>query len=207
MIEALTTKRVVLCLVLVGAVTILVSGSREWVSGSVDDVALGASALHGNGSDVAPGAVAAALVGLASAVAVVTSGIVVRVIAACAALLAALLAVVVVVGVITDPDGALGSMAAVGTGRTGTVVAHGRVEGWAWVALAATLMMGAGGLAGLFGGRRWRGLSERYDAPAAGKVPIQDARVDPGRERDSAWDQLSRGEDPTFEHRDPTAEH
>ena len=200
MIDQLTSKRMVLVLVLVSASVILVSGSREWVSGSVDDAVLGASALHGRGSDVAPGALAAALVGLASAVAAATSGTVVRVIAACAAVLAAVLGALVVIGVLADPGGALGKLAAAGTGRTGTVGAHGRVGTWPSVALAANLLMGVGGLGALFGGRRWRGLSSRYDAPVADEASLRQSTGEPAPGHDSAWDQLSRGEDPTAEH-------
>jgi hypothetical protein len=190
-IDRLTSKRGVLVLVTSAASVILVSGSREWVSGSTSDVVLGASALHGTGSDVAPAALAAALVGLASAVVAATAGSVVRVIAACSALMAAVLGAVVVISVLVDPGGALGRLAVAGTGRTGTVAAHGRVGGWAWVALTAMLVMGIGGLGALIGRRRWHGLSSRYDAaePAAG--PASSA---------SAWDQLSRGEDPTAGH-------
>ena len=201
MIDRLTSKRVVLVLVLVSASVILVSGSREWVSGSVDDAVLGATALHGRGSDVAPGALAAALVGLASAVAAATAGTVVRVIAACATLLAAVLGAAVVIAVLADPSGALGTLAAAGTGRGGTVAAQGRVEGWAWVALAAALAMGVGGVGALAGGRRWRGLSSRYDAPVAGGVGRPNPPGEPGAGHESAWDQLSRGNDPT----DPAA--
>jgi uncharacterized membrane protein (TIGR02234 family) len=199
MIDRLTSKRIVLVLVLVSALVILVSGSREWVSGSVDDAGLGASALHGNGSDIAPGALAAALVGLASAVTAATSGTVVRSVAACATVLAAILGAAVVIGVLADPGGALGSLAVTGTGRTGTVAAHGRVGSWAWVALAATLFMGVGGLGALVGGRHWRGLSGRYDAPIAGEGAQPQSAGEPASGHDSAWDQLSRGEDPTSE--------
>ena len=200
MIDRLTSKRMVLVLVLVSALVILVSGSREWVSGSVDDAVLGASAVHGKGSDIAPGALAAALVGLASAVAAATAGTVVRVLAACATLLAAVLGAAVVIGVLADPSGALGRLAAAGTGRSGTVAAHGRVGSWAWVALAATLAMGVGGLGALVGGRRWHGLSGRYDAPVAGEASQPDPTGEPAPRHDSAWDQLSRGEDPTSQH-------
>jgi len=201
MIDRLTSKRTVLVLVLVSASVILVSGSREWVSGSVDDAVLGATALHGRGSDVAPGALAAALVGLASAVAAATGGTAVRVMAASATLLAALLGTALVMAVLADPSGALGMLAATGTGRGGTVAAHGRVESWAWVALAAALAMGVGGLGALAGGRRWRGLSSRYDAPVAGAAAQPDPAAGPGAGSASAWDQLSRGNDPT----DPAA--
>ncbi len=188
MTDRLTTKRAVLVLLLVTAAAVLVSGSREWLSGSVDDAGLGANALSGTGSEVAPGAMAAALVGLASAVAVATSGRLVRVIAAGAALLGAVLGVSLVLGVVADPAGALGTLAAAGTGRTGAVVTRARAGSWAWVALAATGLMGVGALGALVGGPRWRGLSSVYDAPA-GSAPSHD----------SAWDQLSRGEDPTIE--------
>ena len=200
MIDRLTSKRMVLVLVLLSASVILVSGSREWVSGSVNDAVLGASALHGRGSDIAPGALAAALVGLASAVAATTSGTVVRVISACAALLAAVLGAAVVISVLADPSGALGRLAAAGTGRTGAVAAHGRVGIWVWVALGGTLVMGVGGLGALVGGRRWRGLSSRYDAPVAGEASQPDSTGESSRRQDSAWDQLSRGEDPTARH-------
>jgi len=51
--------------------------------------------------------------------------------------------------------------------------------------------MGVGGLGALIGRRRWSGLSSRYDAtqPADGQGGAGPA--------ESAWDQLSRGEDPT----------
>jgi uncharacterized membrane protein (TIGR02234 family) len=199
MTDRTTSKRTVLVLVLVSASVVLVSGSREWVSGSVDDVALGATALHGRGSDLAPGALAAALVGLASAVAAATSGRVVRIVAACAALLAAVLGATVVISVLADPGGALGKLAAAGTGRSGTLAAHARVGGWAWVALAAMLVMGVGGLGALVGGRRWRGLSGAYDAPVSGEAHQPSSAGEPAPGQESAWDRLSRGEDPTAE--------
>jgi hypothetical protein len=187
-IDRMTSKRTVLVLVLAAASIILVSGSREWVSGSVEDVVLGASALQGRGSEIAPGALAAALVGLAAAVAAATSGRVVRLVAACSALTASVLGATVIISVLVDPGGALGALAAAGTGRSGTVVAHGHVGGWAWAALAAMLVMGLGAVGALVGGRRWHGLSSRFDA---GEPDTGDASTA------SAWDRLSRGDDPT----------
>ena len=206
MIDRLTSKRMVLVLVLLAASVILVSGSREWVQGSVGDAALGASRLHGKGSDIAPGALAAALVGLASAVAAATSGRVVRVIAACSAVLASVLGAAVVISVLADPGGALSMLAAAGTGRTGTLVTDGQVGVWAWVALAASVVMGFGALGALVGSSRWHGLSSRYDAPVTSESsptsPTSQsgqsgAGLDRRGRRESDWDQLSRGEDPT----------
>ncbi len=199
----LASKRMVLVLVLVSASVILASGSREWVSGSVGDAALGATVLHGKGSEIAPGALAAALVGMASAVAATTAGTVVRIIAACSALVAGLLGAGVIISVLADPDRALGGLAASGTGRSGTVAAHGLVGIWAWVGLTAMLVMGLGGVGALVGSRRWDGLSSRYDAPVTGKTSPPDAGSDAGVEqppgRESDWDRISRGEDPTIE--------
>jgi len=182
-----SSKRPVLVVMIVAASIVLISGSRQWVSGSTGDLGLGAGALHGRGSDVAPGAMAAALVGLASAVVAATSGSVVRAVAAFCALMAAVLGATVIISVLVDPSGALGKLAAASTGRSGTLAAHGQDGGWAWVALAAMVVMGVGALGALVGRQHWRGLSTRYDAgePAAG--------------HGSAWDQLSRGEDPTAE--------
>lgn len=185
MSAGLTSRRTAVVLVLGAAGVILVSGSQEWVAGSVEDAVLGASALHGRGADIAPGAMAAALVGLAAAVATATSGRVVRVVASVSALLAAVLGATAVISVLADPAGALSALAAAGTGRNGSLAAHGRAGAWAWVALAAMLVMCVGGLGALVGGRHWGGHSSRYDA----------AEPAPGRR--SAWDQLSSGEDPT----------
>ncbi|WP_137122016.1 Trp biosynthesis-associated membrane protein [Segeticoccus rhizosphaerae] len=183
--DRLLSKRVVLVLVLVGAAVLLVTGSRVWLEGNVDDTVLGASAIHGTGSQVAKGVLGAALVGAAAAVAAATAGRLVRVVAALATTLAAALALVVVIRILLDPGASLGELAATTTGRTGTVPASGHATVWPWIAAAASLAMGVGGVLALAAGRRWSGLSKRYDAPAAQP-----------RAR-SAWDQLSEGSDPT----------
>jgi hypothetical protein len=187
MIDWLSSKRTVLVVMLVASAVVLISGSQAWVSGSTGDVGLGAGVLNGRGSDLAPGAMAAALVGLASAVVAATSGPIVRAAAAFCALMAAILGATVILSVLLDSGGALGKLAVASTGRSGTLAAHAHAGSWAWCALAAMIVMGAGALGALFGRRHWRGLSSRYDAgePAAG--------------HHSDWDQLSRGEDPTAE--------
>jgi hypothetical protein len=180
----LTSRGMVFVLVLVAASVTLISGSRQWVSGTVNDVVLGSGALSGTGSDTAPGVMAAALVGLASAVVVATSGRVLRIVAAWATLLAAALGVAVVVSVLADPEAALSRLATAGTGRSGGALAvHGQIGGWAWVAFAAMLVMGVGALAAL-AGRSPRG---------AGGTAGEQGRTQTA----SVWDQLSRGDDPT----------
>jgi uncharacterized membrane protein (TIGR02234 family) len=191
--DRLTSKPTVLILMLGAAAVILVSGSREWVSGSVEDAALGASQLHGRGAEVAPGVMALAMVGLAAAVAATTAGRAVRVLAAFSALLSAVLGATLVIVILADPGGALGQLAARGTGRSGTLDVQGRAGPWVWVALAALLVMGLGGLGALAGGRRWHGLSDRYDVGE----PDRQGAAGPATSGAAQWDQLSRGEDPT----------
>lgn len=182
--DRLTSRGTVFILVLVGALVTLLSGSRQWVFGTVNDVVLGSSALHGAGSDIAPAVMAAALVGLASAVVAATSGRVLRIVAGWATLLAAVLGVAVVVSVLADPDAALGGLATAGTGRSGALAVRGEVGGWLWVAVAALLVMGLGGLAALVGGSRQRAGGSRGER-GTGQAA-------------SAWDQISRGSDPTL---------
>ena len=215
----LTSKRTVLLLVLLTAGVLLVSGSRVWVNGSVDDPVLGASILHGTGSQVARGVLAAALVGAAAVVAAATSGRIVRRLAAAVVVLAGALGAAVIGSVVADPDGALGRLAATGTGRTGDVPAHGSVTLWVWVAALAAVVMSPRRPRG----PRRRGPMERAVQPvrapsAGGAAPGADGAVPDTagatpdaagptseqavrRSRESAWEQLSRGEDPTAQDR------
>jgi uncharacterized membrane protein (TIGR02234 family) len=205
--DRLTSKGTVLILVLVAGSTTLISGSRQWASGTVNDVVLGSGTLHGTGSDIAPGVMAAALVGLASMVVAATSGRLPRIVAGWATVLAAVLGVTVIISVLSNPDTALSRLAQAGTGRNGAPGVQGQVGGWAWVALAAMLVMGLGGVAALARGSHWSGLSSRYDAgegrpkapgprsaPGGADEQITGSSTDPT----SAWDQLSRGDDPTL---------
>lgn len=189
--DRLLSKRVVLVAVLVAAAFLLVSGSRTWVEGRVQDPVLGATALHGTGTDVAKGVLGAALVAAAAAVAAATGRRVVRWVAGVAVVLAAVLGAVVIVSLLGDPGRALGQLAATSTGRTGRLGAAGSPTVWPWLSLGACVVLGLCGLAVLAGGSRWSGLSATYDAPG-GRAG---ARV--RRPAESDWDRLSRGEDPT----------
>ncbi|HET8599368.1 MAG TPA: Trp biosynthesis-associated membrane protein [Segeticoccus sp.] len=189
--ERFLSKRVVLLVGLVAAAFLLVSGSRTWIEGRVQDPVLGATVLHGTGTDVAKGVLGAALVGAAAVVAAATGKRVVRWIAGLAVVLAAVLGGIVIVQLLGEPGRALGDLAASSTGRTGHLSAAGAPTVWPWLSLAACVLMGLAGLAVLVGGSRWSGLSATYDAPTGrGAAPAR-------RRVESDWDRLSRGEDPT----------
>lgn len=179
----LRRRGVLVLLVVLGALVVVVTASRTWLTGSVDDVVLGRSSVSATGSEVAGGVVALALVVVAGAVASATAGPRARVVALVLTTLAAVAGVVLVVRVVLDPDAALGPIAAAAAGRTGSIETHAVVGAWPWVAMAG-FVLATLALAGLARVRRAApGLSSRYDAP--GRAPASD------------WDQLTAGEDPT----------
>ncbi len=190
-IDRLLAKRVVLPAVLLGAALLLVAASQTWVQGTVTDAVLGRSSLRGQGSDVAQGVFAAAFVGGACVLAAGTAGRIARIVAGIAMVLAGGLCLGFIVRLAADPGAALGRLAAQMTGRTGSVSATGDLTAWPWAAAVGSVLIALGGVAVLVAHRRWSGLSNRYDAPSApGPRPA-------GGGGDSAWDQMSRGEDPT----------
>jgi uncharacterized membrane protein (TIGR02234 family) len=185
------TKSGVVLLAIVGAGLLLVSGSRTWVTGTVDDAVLGASRISGTGTEVASGVVALALAALAAAIASTTSGRVVRRVTLALLLLVALGEAVFVGRVLLDPSGVLGSVAAASTGRTGTIETRASATVWPWLALGAVVLLVAAAVGGWLGSGRWRGLGARYEAPDADRAGARGQRVA------SDWDRLDAGEDPT----------
>lgn len=181
--SVLRRRGVLVLIVVLGALAVIVTASRTWVTGSVDDVVLGQTTVSATGSEVAGGVVALALVVVAGAVASATAGARARVVALVLTTLSALGGVALVARVLLDPEGALGPVAAAAAGRTGSIETHAAATGWPWTAAAGFVLAGLA-LAGLARSRRAaRGLSSRYEAP--GRAPASD------------WDQLSAGEDPT----------
>ena len=193
----LTSKAAVILLALLGAGTLLASGGRTWVTGTIDDPVMGASRVTGTGSEVASGVVALALVAAAAALASTTSGPVVRRVTVVVLALATLGEAWLAAHVALSPQEALGREAARSLGRTGTLETHATPTSWPWVALLACVPLLLAAVGGWFGARGWRGLGARYEAPGA----TAGAR---GQRVASDWDRLDAGEDPTERH-DPSA--
>jgi uncharacterized membrane protein (TIGR02234 family) len=78
-------------------------------------------------------------------------------------------------------------------GRTGLTPSELSGTLWPWVAIVGGLLVAAAGIAGLVRGRRWPGMSQRYDAPASARDRSQTSAS--GSE--SMWQAQDRGEDPT----------
>lgn len=179
----LRRRSVLVTLVVLGALVVVVTASRTWLTGSVDDVVLGARSVAATGAEAAGAAVALALVVVAGAIASATAGPRARVVALVLTALAVVAGIVSVARALLDPDAVLGPIAAAAAGRTGSLETQSDVNAWPWVALAGFVLAGLA-LAGLTRVRRVApGLSSRYEAP--------------GRAPESDWDQLSAGDDPT----------
>lgn len=185
----LTSKAMVILLAVGGGLIVLVSGSRTWVHGSVQDP-LGASQITGTGTEVASGLAALALVGAAAALASATSGRVVRRLALVVLALSAVGLGVLAGRVLHDPSGVMGSVAARAMGRTGSVQTHVSTTLWPWVCLVAAVLLLVAAVGGWVGAASWRGLGARYEAQGT----ATGAR---GQRVASDWDRLDAGDDPT----------
>jgi uncharacterized membrane protein (TIGR02234 family) len=179
---------VVLCLL--GSALVLLAVSRSWVSfQSAATAPLPAKSFHVDGSQLAPGTRALALVALAGVAAIAATRAFGRLFVGVLVLLAGLAVVGILLRALLDPDAAMG--------RAGPFVdfhvsSGADLGGWPYVALLGGLLISAGGLLVVVRGRSWAAMSARYDAPTA--KPRGEA---------SLWDALDRGEDPT----DQTSDH
>ncbi|XAS75451.1 Trp biosynthesis-associated membrane protein [Dermatophilaceae bacterium Sec6.4] len=183
----MTSKRSVFFLGLVAVLLLLLAASRTWVHGNIADAVLEQSKVAIGGSGAAPLVPAGALMGAAAVIALLTAGRIARLIATFATALAGVLAMIGALLVVNDPAAVVRARAATSTGRTGEAVVNGSLTFWPWVAVLGAAVLVAVAIQAGIGGRRWNGLSSRYDAPTA-KVA-----------QTSAWDRLSAGEDPTVD--------
>jgi len=195
--------------VLAGALVVVAASGRTWASVTVG-VAGGSRQVGADGTLVAPGAVAVALVAAAGAVVLATSGRAVRRVVATLLVAAGLGVAALSVPVWGSPARAAEPAVARVSGTVGSAARDARVTAWPAVSAAGGVLVVLGGAVALLLGTRWAGPSRRFDRPtvpaasgpgvpppAASGVP---PAVDAGRDRDrrlDAWDSLSRGEDPT----------
>lgn len=181
--------RAVLALAVAAAVTAGVS-VPVWLGATGTTALRGAVPVDIDGSQVAPGVLAAAVVLLAAAAGVGIVGRVGRWVAVGAVVAAGLVVVASVVVVLRDPTAAATAAVAAETG-VGVLTGDVRVTAWPWVALAV-------GALDVLGGVALGVASSAWAAPSARHVPVgvadTAAAVDDDR---SAWDALTRGDDPT----------
>ena len=210
MTTRLTGKRAVSVAVAVPSLVLLLATTRTWLTGRSAEPLLGGGVVSATGSQVAPGVVPLALVCLVALVTTLTGGPVVRRVSSVVLVLAAAGSVALTVPPLTDPEQALGRVAAAGLGRTGVVRTTAEVSAWAWTALVAGIVLLLATVLAAVAAGRWSGLSSRFEVPvdeSEGSAAVREPEPTPpasGRgTRRTTWDELSEGRDPTVEAADP----
>jgi uncharacterized membrane protein (TIGR02234 family) len=208
---SLKRRTAVLWAIAAGAVT-LGAGAQTWIQ------ATGLSGLPGtvvttSGNQAAAVVPAMALVGMASGIALSMARRVGRVVTSVLLVLAGVATGWASVNAALAPADAARAQVSAATGTTADAGAYA-VTAWPWVTLAAGVLLAACGIAVLVAGRGWRD-NRRYDTratasgtsattgtvtgpattagPGAGAGPGATGPVD----EIDAWDDLTRGEDPT----------
>jgi hypothetical protein len=189
--------------ILLGSGLALLSWSQTWYSATlVDGSASGAATtLEVGGQAAAPALSALALAGLALAGALSIAGPVIRVVLG---LLDAVLGGCIVLAAwlsIADPVAAVSSSVAEATGVAGAestadLVAAVAASPWPAVAVAGGVLVAVSGLAVLVTAHAWP-TSRRYGGGGARVEPDGGAEAPASDRAVEAWDELSRGEDPT----------
>lgn len=176
-----------------GAGLVLAASARPWVRATVDlPPPLPDTTYALNGGELAPLAGALGLAGLAGLAGVIATRGYAR----------------VVVGVLLGIFGAAITYASVrGTGTepvhralaTEAVLVRGGVAttltSWWAVSLAGGVLLGLTGVLIAARGRRWPGLSRKYEAPGTAGAGVSAADREP--EDTEMWDAVERGRDPT----------
>ncbi|MFE3205072.1 TIGR02234 family membrane protein [Embleya sp. NPDC059237] len=178
-------------LVLVGAGVVLSVAGRTWAEGTA--LVHGSHiAVHASGNTINKATSALALLGLAGGLAILATRTVGRtLIGALIALAGAGVTVLAVQGArdTSAVDGEAAKKAAV-EGVRAVDVSHAV---WPWFAAVGGVLIVLAGLFVVIRGRRWPGMSNRYEAPAG--------RGAAARQRTATnadlWNALDRGEDPT----------
>lgn len=200
----MTGRRWVL-VVLVGVALLLAGAGQVWVDATADDVVLGTTPVEVTGSAAAPTVTAAALLAGAAVLAGLVGSRAVRIAAAGFLLLAAAVGLWATLEVVLDPVSSADTAAAERTAVQGSeagFVGEASVTLWAWSALVANVVITACALVVLLGllrpgtgtpeggGRRTRPVRRGASSASGGRRPR-------GVTGESAWERLSRGEDPT----------
>ena len=188
-------RTVVLAALAAGALVLATTG-QTWVTATGLEGSAVPSATA-SGGRVSPVGTALAIVVMAAALALTTAR---RAGMLLIGLVMAVSGVVIASAAITaalDPAAAAAGAVAEVTGTTAPAASYA-ISAWPWVSGLGGVLALALGVLTLVSGRGWA-QSRRYEAPSAepvGDAVAQDRR--PGTvDRMDAWDELSRGEDPT----------
>ena len=203
-------RRAVVLAALVLAALVAAGTAPIWVHATASSPSVPVVPLGVQGSSLAPGAGAGALVVGAAALAL---GISRRRGQVVALLVMAAGGVLVLASAVAAPGAARSSAvgAALDAVGVGTLTTEPQVTIWPWVVAVLGVLMVLVAVVGTFGRRQWATPSPRFDAPVRSvgpqdPVPAHGAAAESGPgaaslgddpEAAEVWDALTRGEDPT----------
>src|SRR4051794_8185272 len=176
--------------VLVPAALLLGLTTLPWATGESKDV-LSQAVTQVGGAAAAPGVVGLTVVCVVALLGLMTGGRIIRVVAAAVLVLASLGTLVMTALVALRPVETVAAAVARELARTTAPAATGSSTVWAWLAVAAAVLLVLGAARAAVWSRSWGGLSSRYergDRAAAG----------PRGQVRTTWDELSEGGDPTL---------
>ncbi|WP_406287490.1 TIGR02234 family membrane protein [Embleya sp. NBC_00896] len=182
---------VAVLLALAGAALVLSVAGRTWAKGTA--LVHGSHiAVHASGTSINKGITALALLGLAGGLAVLATRTIGRTVIGVLVLLAGLGVTVLAVQGGGDTS-AVNSEAAAKAAVEGVRAVDVSHSIWPWFAAVGGVVILLAGLLVVVRGRRWPGMSNRYEAPE-GRTAA--ARRGTATNAD-LWNALDRGEDPT----------
>lgn len=190
-------KSLLLVIAVLADALILAAWTQTWLSISLVGVGPHSGALAVVGSVAAPALSALALAGLALVAALAIAGPVFRIVLG---LLEAAIGACVVISSITvlaSPATAGAAAVTEATGVAGNqstvdLVAATSLTAWPAITLVLGIVLGLAGLATVVTHRRWPGPSKKYQT-----VRFTQVETAPSADPVGAWDDLSRGDDPT----------
>ncbi len=176
---------------------ILAAWTQSWLSISLVGVGPHSGALDVVGSVAAPALSALALAGLALVAALAIAGPVFRIILGVLEAVIGVCVAISAITVLTAPATAGAAAVTEATGVAGNqstvdLVAATSLTAWPAVALVLGIILGLAGLATAVTHRMWPGPSRKYQA-----VRFTQVESAPSADPVGAWDDLSRGDDPT----------
>lgn len=194
--------------VVIGAGLGLAGATQNWYTVSIKASAGHFTPVVVTGSTAAPALTALSLAALALALALAISGRIARYIIG---VIGVLLGVCVVVASVGNPAHTAGVRGAISTATgiagdksVSALIGHATATVWPTAAVIGGVIIGLGALSAVLTGHSWPGGSRRYDAvrfeDADGEASAPAKRTPEPRPGDSnvdAWDDLTRGEDPS----------
>jgi uncharacterized membrane protein (TIGR02234 family) len=169
-------RRATVLLTLLGALLILLAGTRTWAGVKFVDTLPGLSELVVPGRTAVPALIPVALAAGAGAVVLAVSARIARLVVSVGLLLAGAAVALTAARTAGDPEGVVstGLSESLGVydngmrtadGRSAAIFRHWVVDftSWPWVAVAGGVLVMLAGLLALLGGRSWSGPARRYE--------------------------------------------